>query len=193
MDNIIFLDKDQQSVLSSMDRNSTIKHLAIKGPPGSGKTIIGLKCANRLVKRYLSQGAPQIFIYGIAYNNYFFGARTKELISVFEKNIKKDNERVNSNFGTLSQICELMNVKRSLNETAKDSIERLCQAIRSKHSDYPCIVLVDECSADEYYDQNADWTNLQLPGTKSQTPQSTEGDFHLVLCVSPIRNWITLD
>ena len=175
-----------------MDRNSTIKHLAIKGPSGSGKTIIGLKCANKLVKRYLSQGAPTVFIYVVVYDNVFCETR-KELTSVLEKNIKKDEERVISKFGTLSQICELMNVKRSYDGTAKESIERLCQAIRSKHSDYPSIVLVDECSADEYYDQNADWTNLQLPGTKSQTPQSTEGDFHLVLCVSPIRNWITLD
>ena len=68
VDSIIFLDNDQASILSTIDRNSKIKHFAFKGPSGSGKTIMGIKCVNKLAQQYLSQGVKYVFVYAIAYS-----------------------------------------------------------------------------------------------------------------------------
>ena len=65
------------------------------------------------MQRYLSLGAENVFVYAIAYT-IFSNDETKELTSVFEKNIIQKEERVISTFGTMQQMCKLLNVKKQL-------------------------------------------------------------------------------
>ena len=103
VDTLLFLDEDQQSLLSTLDEDlPKIKHFALKGPSGSGKTIISIKIANKLIDRYLCKKVEKVFIYAGAMKQVEKGMK---LTKYFENNIiQQDTEKVVCFFKKFSEI-----------------------------------------------------------------------------------------
>ena len=73
-----------------------------------------------------------VYVSSLLYIFSHFNA-PRELTLVFEQNIIQNKGRVVATFGTISQMCKLLNVHESYDST-RDNIQNLCQAVKEKHS-----------------------------------------------------------
>ena len=113
VDNLIFLDKEQQEALLKLNGdNPKIRNFAFKGPFGSGKTTLAIKCCNKLIDKYLSQGEEKIFVYAIANNEYM---EEMILTSFLKDNIIPCDGRVFLKCARFSEIKNELNMRSCVN------------------------------------------------------------------------------
>ena len=132
MDSLIFLDEQQQNILSTLDNDQSKKNISFKGPSGSGKTILAIKSVNKLIDRYLSheQSIGKIYVFALAFD---VGNNAMKLPKFLENNINKDSPRVVCIFETFSQMLRNLSIKRN-EENPSGDIQKLCDVIKSKHA-----------------------------------------------------------
>ena len=176
VDNLIFLDHIQQNVLKTLDEDPSKKNFSFTGPPGTGKTIVAIKCCNKLIQKYLDcETVEKVYVYAIVFNE----TENMELIKTFQRNIHDRSMKITVNCMTLSDLKKEANCKVNIFNGTKEMIQALVLYLETKHSPHPCVILFDEAqlgNLEKVFFWKRNWSNL-----------SSKRNTHLILCFSPMN------
>ena len=158
--------KTNKMCLRFWKKNPEKTNFAFSGPPGSGKTVVALKCCNNIIQKYLKdERTEMVFVYAIVFDEF----EEMQLLQIFQKNIYQSS-KITSNCVKFSDMEEEMVKQDQIYNTAKvkEKIQAMISYLETQHEKHPCIILFDE--AQLYIGDNScwrvDWSDLGPTGEK---------------------------
>ena len=129
----ICMDEHQQNFLNTFNKNTRIRNLALKGPFGSGKTTIAIRCCNMLIDEYLNQGIKRVFVYAITLDKDFYNDVRMNLSQTFEEDISQnDDDRIIRIVKTFTQMKKDLKLRES--GLKMEVIQTICDLVKKNHA-----------------------------------------------------------
>ena len=187
---LIMLNEEQREILHNLFLYSSVKNFSFAGGPGTGKSILALRCINILVKRYVEdgEGIENIFVYAVTCQRRPRPnpkpSQNLDLINYFKNNILM-LDRVICICSTFREICRNLDIEDKDFKCAKmpEKVNLLSKKLKMNHKGQPVILFLDEISA--FGTETLDWSSVSPPGCflDKSSPGET---LNLILAFNPI-------
>lgn len=147
---LIIFNQQQKKIVEKLEKYSNVKNFCFSGGSGTGKTLMAIKCCNKLLERYKN---IEVQVYLTTMTQWLSSKHeegppvTEPVIKMIQDNINTEKrENVSIQLGTLKQICAQMkiDVPKDDDEYIRDIcsiINTLAEKLKNKHQNIPTILL----------------------------------------------------
>ena len=154
---LIIFNEDQRKIMKKLADSDKIKNFIFSGGPGTGKTMMAVKCCNELLERYMRLGITEVHVYVTT----IIAWADAPVLQFMSENINTDN-RDNVHTGWLDDICRQISIDVPSAYDGAYAYERniyriiniLAYKLKAKHQNVPVILIVDEIWYQNYGQDN---------------------------------------